>query len=81
MITYAQILYECNFDTAAIGTGCLAPVGTFGLLIVDKMGTAGIQAPTTPLSDVTSSRKNNYFFFTMSIFCHLLFFSQTNNEW
>ncbi|UJR24894.1 hypothetical protein I4U23_006261 [Adineta vaga] len=56
-ITFGQILYECNFDTATIDTSCLVRDGFLGILVTDKMGNAGTQAPTTPLSDVTSSLK------------------------
>ncbi len=61
IITHAQILYECNFDTETIATSCLVGEGLFGLIVAEKTGDAGIQPPTGPLSDVTSSRKNKHF--------------------
>ncbi|CAF4215293.1 unnamed protein product, partial [Adineta steineri] len=56
-ITHAQILYQCNFDSATITTSCLKPEGFFGLIIDEKLGSADIQPPIAPLSDVTSSLK------------------------
>ncbi|CAF3694489.1 unnamed protein product [Adineta steineri] len=56
-ITHAQILYQCNFDTNTITTSCLKQEGLFGLSISEEIGSADIQPPTAPLSDVTSSLK------------------------
>ncbi|CAF1313240.1 unnamed protein product [Adineta steineri] len=56
-ITYAQILYQCNFDSATITTSCLKSEGLFGLGISEEIGSADTQSPTAPLSDVTSSLK------------------------
>ncbi|CAF1209402.1 unnamed protein product [Adineta steineri] len=56
-ITYAQILYQCNFDNSTILTSCLKPEQLAGLLISENLGSAGIQPPISPLSDVTSSLK------------------------
>jgi hypothetical protein len=61
IITHAQILYKCNFDTETIGTSCLLTEGSFGMLVTEGIGNAGNQQPAAPLSDVTSSRKNKYF--------------------
>ncbi|CAF1383287.1 unnamed protein product [Adineta steineri] len=57
IITYAQILYQCNFDTNTITTSCLKQEGLFGLSVSEEIGSAGEQPPTAPLSDVTSSLK------------------------
>jgi hypothetical protein len=57
-VTYAQILYECNFDTATLGNNCLNGEGAYGLAIDEKVVHIGSESPTAPLSDVTSSRKN-----------------------
>ncbi|CAF3584769.1 unnamed protein product, partial [Adineta steineri] len=56
-ITYAQILYQCNFDNDTIITSCLKPEQLAGVLISEQLGSAGIQPPFSPLSDVTSSLK------------------------
>ncbi|CAF1155656.1 unnamed protein product [Adineta steineri] len=59
-MSYAQVLYQCNFDTNTIATSCLKPEGSIllgGLLISEQLGSTGIQPPTAPLSDVTSSLK------------------------
>ncbi|CAF1102538.1 unnamed protein product [Adineta steineri] len=57
VITYAQILYQCNFDNDTIITSCLKPEQLAGVLISEQLGSAGIQPPIAPLSDVTSSLK------------------------
>ncbi|CAF3565227.1 unnamed protein product [Adineta steineri] len=57
IVTYAQILYQCNFDNDTIITSCLKPEQLAGLLISEQLGSAGIQPPFSPLSDVTSSLK------------------------
>ncbi|CAF1313220.1 unnamed protein product [Adineta steineri] len=57
IITNAQILYQCNFDNDTIITSCLKPEQLAGVLISEQLGSAGIQPPISPLSDVTSSLK------------------------
>ncbi|CAF1380665.1 unnamed protein product [Adineta steineri] len=57
IITNAQILYQCNFDSATITTSCLQYEGLFGLGISEEIGSADEQPPIAPLSDVTSSLK------------------------
>ncbi|CAF4002266.1 unnamed protein product [Adineta steineri] len=56
-ITHAQILYQCNFDNNTLANLCLKPEQLAGLLISEQLGSAGIQPPISPLSDVTSSLK------------------------
>ncbi len=58
---YAQILYECNFDTATVANSCLLPEWGSAMLVTERIGNADNQPPTAPLSDVTSSRKNKHF--------------------
>ncbi|CAF1383358.1 unnamed protein product [Adineta steineri] len=57
IITNAQLLYQCNFDSATITTSCLKNEGLYGLSISEEKGSAGEQPPIAPLSDVTSSLK------------------------
>ena len=57
-IASAQILYQCNYDTHTIATGCLLPVGIRAMLVSDKAANPAAESPTAPLSDVTSSRKH-----------------------
>ncbi|CAF1010335.1 unnamed protein product [Adineta ricciae] len=54
-LVYQQVLYQCNYDTHTIATGCLLPVGLRGMLVSDKAANLGAESPTAPLSDVTSS--------------------------
>ncbi len=61
IITHAQILYECNFDTQTIATSCLYAEGRLAMIVSGKIGNADTQPPAAPLSDVTSSRKNKHF--------------------
>ncbi len=61
IITHAQILYECNFDTETIATSCLIGEGGRGMLVSEKIGNVDNQPPVAPLSDVTSIRKNKHF--------------------
>ncbi|CAF1102769.1 unnamed protein product [Adineta steineri] len=57
VIAYAQILYQCNFDNNTLANLCLKPEQLAGLLISEQLGSADIQPPISPLSDVTSSLK------------------------
>jgi hypothetical protein len=52
-----QILYECNFDDSVASDHCF----TTSITVTPSAGTpSSLQAPFSPLSDVTSSRKIDY---------------------
>ena len=57
-----QVLYQCNYDDDNPNKPCLIPQGLEAMLIAVSFGSANSEMPTAPLSDVTSSRKNQQFF-------------------
>ena len=61
----SQILYECNFDAGALPKSCLLAEGPFGMLVEQRVGTAGLSPPVGPLSDVTASRKSEKALFSV----------------
>ena len=62
MITYTQVLYQCNYNDDNPNKPCLIGQGLYAMLISVGFNNANSEMPTAPLSDVTSSRKNQQFF-------------------
>lgn len=56
-VVYLQIIYQCNFDDKMITDHCF----TSAVAVTSSAGIVTINIPNAPLSDVTSSRKTNYY--------------------
>jgi hypothetical protein len=53
----ADLLYNCNFDNATIDDNCF----TTRILVFTGFQFFSEQPPSSPSSDVTSSRENKYY--------------------